>query len=255
MVEERIGAADLMRVYNRVGRNAKARLRWALGFAQRELDGLPPSEWANLRWEMFAFAQFRIAADAVERPEAEAALREAGRGGRRYPMHVQLPTDRTLRETQAEYRRIVAELVRHGQVLVGPLEVRYWIIRGYTAQRDIAHPATAELAVETKGGVQGVESLVHLLGAYAHLVQVCPEPKCQRWFVAGRTNQQFCSTRCQSRHTTRAKRDRDERAREERRQAARSRKKKTSPTGKKKHAPSAKRRVAQKPIARSRRKR
>jgi hypothetical protein len=254
MAEERISAADLMRVYNWVGRNAKVRLRWALSFAQRELDGLTPSEWTDLRWEMFAFAQFRIASDAVERPEAQDALREAGQGRRHLPMDVRLPTDRRLREAQTEYRRIVAELLRHGHVVVGPLEVRYWIVRGYTVQRDIAHPATAELSVETKGGVEGVESLAHLLGAYAHLVQVCPEPKCQRWFVAGRTNQQFCSTRCQSRHTTRAKRDRDQQAMEERRRATRRGTRRIAKGRKTKHGSPAKRRVTRKPPARRRRK-
>ena len=42
-----------------------------------------------------------------------------------------------------------------------------------------------------------------LLGAYAHLVHVCPESVCRRWFVAMRRGQTYCGRVCQNRATVR----------------------------------------------------
>lgn len=66
---------------------------------------------------------------------------------------------------------------------------------------------------ETEGHLESavVGALYRLILDYGHLIKKCPAPAlrakegelCGKWFLAERPNQQYCSTRCLSRRTTR----------------------------------------------------
>ncbi len=64
-----------------------------------------------------------------------------------------------------------------------------------------------------RGNLEDVtlDALYDLILNYGHLIKQCPAParrakedeRCGKWFVAERPNQQYCSSRCLSRKTTR----------------------------------------------------
>ena len=199
--------AEVEKVQGRVGRTPQARLQWVLDFTQRDLDALiTRGDWVNLQLEFAAFSTYLILHDQVRDRRVREDRWSQGQHdwGR---TRAELPSASELREAQVGFRGIVERLDEKGSVTVGPISTSYNIVR---LDRTEIPPTRRSSFHEwfTSGGVAGLIPFLHLLGAFAHLVERCPEPRCQRWFVAGRTNQRYCGPRCQSRATTRASRER-----------------------------------------------
>ena len=203
---ERVTADEVEQIQPRVGRSPADRLQWALDFAQKDLNTLTVGDWANLRRELAAFRGFTVFPTQVKNRRVLNALLELGRHNWGSQTFVELPMEEQTRQAQAEFRRIVDRLLTRGMVAIGPHQVTHYVSRLDKTQ--IPPERRASLSTWTRGASPGLEQFTYLLGAYAALVGVCPEPKCQRWFVAGRTNQTYCSTRCQTRATTRTYRER-----------------------------------------------
>lgn len=203
---ERVLADEVEQVQPRVGRTPVGRLQWALDFAQKDLNTITRGDWANLRRELAAFGGPLVSHDQVKNRWVLEALRELGRHQWGSQSYMELPTEEETRRAQAEFRRIVERLLSRGTAEIGPVQVSYYV--GRRDKTQIPPERRAFLISRTRTAVPGLVQFAHWLGAYAALVGACPEPKCRRWFVAGRTNQQYCSTRCQTRATTRAYRQR-----------------------------------------------
>jgi hypothetical protein len=183
---ERIGFEELAKIQGRVGDTPVQRLRWAVEFAQRDLDGLSDGDWANLRSELAAFDSWVIPLDQVTSRRARKALRDGTEPPDADPRGFALPSERDVRAIQDGVRLTVRMLLDTDETVIEPAKVSFVITR------DSRRSWLFRLPGPAWGGL-----------ALA-LVRECPEPKCRRWFVASRTNQWFCSTRCQTRASTRA---------------------------------------------------
>src|SRR5258708_23050554 len=74
--DELVDCQEVIQVQERVGLPPRARLKWALDFARRDLGRLTTFDWENLRREIAAFALFLIPYDRVG--SEQAAQRLAG---------------------------------------------------------------------------------------------------------------------------------------------------------------------------------
>lgn len=222
---EQVSVAEVERVQGRVGRTALARLQWAVKFAQTDLDSLTSGDWQNVRCELLAFSAVFIPYRAARSRPTQEGLRRLGTGRARGSLG--LPTLEETRKTRDEFRGILEPFMAHGVTTVGPLTATYRLVRhdrvtregGTETLREILFPVPfQELVHQRKVSLfpfardrnffplpLGLGVLLHLLAAHGELLETCPE--CRSWFVANRTNQAYCVTRCLSRKTTRASRE------------------------------------------------
>ncbi len=197
---ERVHPREISQVESRVGTTPAARLQWALNLAQLELADLTSFDLENLRRELVAFDCWVIPHDQVWSRRVPKALAQAARHPDLHPdAPVPLPSLAEVRQTQRAVWNVVRTLLDSGEVQIGPMRASFVIFRDPKGRWEYFYrnPGT-----HSWGGF----TFANLLGGLASLVRECPEPKCRRWFVASRANQWYCSTRCQTRATTRAHR-------------------------------------------------
>jgi predicted RNA-binding Zn ribbon-like protein len=210
---EQVNADQITQIEARVGFTPAARLQWALNFGQRDLNTLTEGDWTNLRRELVAFDVRSIPFDQA-RTRRFVQNMKSWANPETFPLTpVELPSRDEVHKVQKEFLRIIDSLIKTGQAEVGPITSDLHVLRDTKRQRGwCVQVRRVDFGTSRQGFPMllnvterlGQSVLAHLLGAFALLVRECPEPKCHRWFVAGRRNQQYCSTRCQTRASTRA---------------------------------------------------
>jgi hypothetical protein len=193
-----------------------AALQWAVQFAREDLGSLRSGDLLNVRGELLAFSFFNPHQSSRNRPRSETPQGSVG-----------LPTFEETRKSQERFYEILEPFIARGEVTVRPMSLTYRLVRHDRIRGRRAKTLTDTFFPISLQGLPkerlvslipfvrersfshmplGVEVLIQLLAAHGKLVETCPE--CGRWFVAGRTNQAYCSGRCVSRKTTRAHRER-----------------------------------------------
>jgi CGNR zinc finger protein len=195
---ELVEPSEIGQIQPRVGVTPAQRLQWALDFAKEDLNALSTGDWHNRRRELVAFDGWVIPHEQVK---SRRLLKGLPVGIPQPPAElsgqVPLPTPEEVRNIQVDVRRVVETLLTTGEVSMSRIQASFVILRdpkgrwGYCGRMPIP-------------GTWGALTFAELLGGFAPLVRECPEPGCKRWFVASRANKWYCSTKCQSRATTRA---------------------------------------------------
>lgn len=163
--------AELLGVaLTRVRNTAQARLRWLLGFMQRDLDGLRQGDWLNLYDDLRALTFKMNVAPGSE------------------------PTAAEVRSLQREIEQIIAAVVRGGSWSFELPKLRHVI--GRTLRGRVIAVARGDLRSQVLLATEKV------LEAEGHRLKACLEPKCQKIFVAMK-RQAYCSVRCSQRARTR----------------------------------------------------
>ncbi len=192
---------EIVKVQARVGTTPRDRLQWALDFARRDLSTLTNFDWENLRREMVSFDVYVIPPDQVNSELMIQWLKEGASNPETFPFTpVGLPSREKIQKAQDEFRQFVETLLREKCVKIPLPESAAYVLSPPVHGRTLIH-------LQQKGP-PGRAAFAYLLGGFAPLVRECPEPKCKRWFVAGRLNQHYCCPRCHSRATSRAQRER-----------------------------------------------
>lgn len=186
-------------IERKVGSTPTKRLGWAVSFAQQDLDALMPGEWTDTVAQLRAFCNFPFGrADARVSEYPFASLDE-------WPRRALIDDD--LQNVQRAFRDFLEPLAVSQHSCTGELTIGVEV----TLAEDPKHPERSRvLAVAISDNVvtQAMWSLVTLLTAYGDRLKQCPE--CRQFFVASRTNQEFCAYRCASRKSTRAYRQRQD---------------------------------------------
>ncbi len=187
----------------RVGREPRERLAWALVFAQRDLGSLTPGDWENIRWELWSFTL-----------TPWWKLAEAGWGQGRIYEAYDFPEQADVISAQTKFGETLADLQHKGFSMIGPVAEILIVPWSRTEKGQTLRVALEEL---TPGEFPPPDSLYCplsefsiyaesrfglLIGQFGEYLQICPEEDCGRWFVANRSNQDYCSSRCQMRAAT-----------------------------------------------------
>ncbi len=197
-------------------------LAWLLKFMQMDLNNLTELERVNLSLELQAFLLLTLTRYklSVSRP----ALKRIGHRGpveslASRPLAAEtLASTKELRDFQGLARKWVEAFVKkeHLMIPVGPKWLH--VIRNTKEGWTDASPTMLSSEDDF------LWNLGHVLGQEGMRVKVCQDSECKRYF-AGRPNQKFCSTKCQSRWTTRQQRDREKKGKRPPRRRRRKRRK------------------------------
>lgn len=207
---ERVLMNEIEKHQPRVGKKPEARLQWTIDFAARDLSALTEGDWENLRRDLTAFALTPQIHDVTRYARSSLVRREIARLGLHdwQGAYAEMPTREEVQQTQGEYRRVLQELLSSGLVELGPFETVLGISRDDIHSKDLPRRSQFVEWILHEKVPWGLLTFARLLGAFGFRLEHCPEPTCGRLFVVRRINQHFCSTRCQSRTTTRAYRER-----------------------------------------------
>lgn len=191
------------KIQMRVGREPRERLAWALAFAQRDLDSLTPGGWEDIRWELWAFTLIPFWKPA-----------EAGGDQERIYEAYDFAEQADVISAQTKFGETLWDLQHKGWSMIGPvteLLIVPWSKTETGQHFRVAFEALTHGAVPSPGSLYWplsefstyAESRFGLLiGQFGEYLHICPEKDCGRWFVANRTNQDYCSSRCQMRSAT-----------------------------------------------------
>jgi len=170
---------------HRMKAKAGGLLGWAIDFAQIDVDRLAPTGWYNLRLELAAFL-IPFSVEVSQR-------------------HGSLPAEEEVREVHASFARIFSTLMRDHRVKIGR----------YDVELDVDQDGVAGIGLQSASRTGPYVTWLMLLifevrGQY--MIRTCPAPApraqkeqgCDRWFLASRDTQVYCSRRCQSRAATQA---------------------------------------------------
>ncbi len=209
-MSERVLMAEIQRHHLRVGWKPEERLQWAIDFAFGGLPAVTEGDRQNLRRDLAAFSGTPQVPDARHYVTSHFVRGEIARLGHHdwQGAYGEIPTWAEVEQARGEFRKLLDRVLRIGQYTLGPFPVTYYI--GVGLPTDPPRPRQSHFfeRVKHEGAAWGLITLARLLGAFGSKLEQCPEATCRRLYVARRVNQHFCSTRCQSRTTTRAYRSR-----------------------------------------------
>ena len=190
----------------RIGGTPKRISTWALRWIDQPNSSLTNKDWHALRCEISALSRINIAG----RPDQwEDAIRASLIGPAKASDPVVMPL--ATRDGARRFLSMVSDgvqgLIQGGIAAVGPLRISVWVVR---ADQDWLK-GESTLSYQPENIVdEAVYKVLLALQACGGRVGRCNA--CSRLFLADRTNQTYCSTRCQSRVTSRDKRRRDQAA-------------------------------------------
>lgn len=171
-------------------------IRWLLTFIDQDLKQLSEGDWLNLRHEATALAE-----TAGER-SAENTEELLKRG------HISLdarlgvvPTQEEIMSLQCKTRKAITQLLSEGQTIIDPITLKFYIFRVDKKG------ACMRSSIEGSPVDKSMYKISYLLGRYGGMIDKCPE--CRHLFLADRKNQAYCSTKCQSRVTSRRYREKE----------------------------------------------
>jgi len=203
---------ELESLIERVGRTRTVRLAWALKFAQTDLARLMPGDRDNLTVELSAFIELADHGDFTSSfipPENET---------------LRIIPFKLVRAVHRSFGRVLASFEREQCAELGPFKIGYflqlpdWVFKEWKRrgkhQLDEVVGAYFESSRQQRllyGDTDQVALLGfgQLLDQFLSELRKCPDEKCGKWFVAWRSNQEYCTRTCKSRSATRAKRARD----------------------------------------------
>ena len=168
-----IGPQEWERAKTKVGNTVRARLAWALRFAQQDPAELTAGELLDDRVRLRAFTRPTL------------VLKE--------PLPLwQLPGAASVAMARREIANILVPL-KPGQTRRVKIETT-----GIVSCAGADEPPTVGFMDQTGGAVM---QFILLLNEYRNELRRCEDPKCRRWYI-GRPNKHFCLITCLSRVTT-----------------------------------------------------
>jgi hypothetical protein len=162
----------------RVGRTPTDRLKWAVRFAQRELDTFTPGEWTGIAEELRAFLTFPFGRAHARLPEHPLTTLDE------WPSRA--ATEAHIRAVHRALKKFIEALVLDTWADTGKLRVGISVLLTPNPEE----PTRSGVTVVAKTDsivTKALWSLATLLTAYGDRLRQCPE--CQRFFVASRTHQ------------------------------------------------------------------
>jgi len=187
---EILAEEEIARLSSQVGDSVRERLAWALEFV-----GLTPEELAGdkrdrTRRELTAFVNSALPG---------ATLKSLGPAW--------LPTDDELEETHRvwknQLRLVRSALEANESVLTFPGDWEHRENVLWAIPRIQLSPRPRLILIPAYSNTYAM-ALFYLLGAGAHLLNLCKDAECRKMFVAKRNDQVYCSGTCRSRITMRA---------------------------------------------------
>ena len=196
----------------RVGRTRIKRLEWAINFAQVEFEKLTPGDYDNLRLELSAFINLGDHGDIAPSfvpPEGEALT---------------VVSSKIVHTVNRSFRRILDSFENKQCAELGPFKIGYSLTLAGWVAGEVKRRGKRQIdaAVEEFFDRRQQQRLLYgdrdqvalltfgqLLDQFISGVRRCLDETCGRWFVAWRSNQEYCTRTCKSRAATRAKRVRD----------------------------------------------
>lgn len=186
---------ELDKAWERVTAHSTGPIGWLLDFIQRDLDALTPSEWMVIAYEVAAFGE-----EANPGTDAIPTAAASGWSVQAIPhetLFYTLPSRKEAMHLQTLIRGHLEHLWEHG---VAP--VTFSDLTLVVTMPGALHERRGSLLVATKPKTKEFEYRVAVLMAqYSGRIRQCQE--CHRIFLAIRSDQLFCTTRCQMRVATR----------------------------------------------------
>ncbi len=202
--EKHLGEMELYKAFDRLGRTYADTMKWAVRFAQCDLSTISEGDWLNLAYEVTAFTRYGVVrrpwnfqkvlkwAPGKPRPYLAKAESVPGWGDAGSP--VELPKREVVIPLQAITLGALHSLAEQEFASFNLPAVWLDVIR-----LEPSSPGTVQPVTTPEGAF--TYHLAHLLAENAGNLRRCPE--CQKFFVADRRNQRYCTVSCQTRVASR----------------------------------------------------
>ncbi|TKB89732.1 MAG: hypothetical protein E8D41_14180 [Nitrospira sp.] len=165
-----------------------AAMRWAIALSQKQLDKLSDGDFSNLQRELACFRRFEL-----KEPVLPGFVEPAP-----------WPSREDINNTQQWIRGILDNVSsRSDNTVVYKIPEREWHLVWIISDRRWGQFYT-EKEIE---GTSRVHELFDLVREHVDKILRCKAADCQKIFLRDRSNQEFCSTRCQWRTGQRTYKD------------------------------------------------
>ncbi len=177
---------ELMQACLRIGMRPKKGMEWILNFSNKDLDQLSAGDWENLIYEVVWFSIWGPPLPGSEAVPSGGDLQDSILDPNR-----PLPTKEIIGEIQGWTKARLEEFIAHWETVI-PLQPKSIIV----VKRD-RKTGRAEMMLKTDVLYQGFAfSFAQILRMAGAGLNQCPA--C-RIYYSGRSNQTYCTTRCQNR--------------------------------------------------------
>jgi hypothetical protein len=195
---EEFDDSELRKAQARIGDTPEAVMRWVLTFSRLHLLALSKGDWSNRQYEMCALCQYHHLWDPQAGPKPEVWLTDAAGTG--------IPFRKLLGQEQAKTVQNFINGCLEAILGQRPLALDFHIKRTLCfrpSQKGLEE--CEELITSTEPLMVFQYFLFDAFKRFAHRIRRCPEyqrAECAGVFLADRRDQEYCSTRCQSRVAT-----------------------------------------------------
>jgi hypothetical protein len=188
-------AQEIMKGINRIGENAEEAMDWILKFSQLDLTELSQGDLVNLQYEIAGFRGFHL----LLSPPGHVQL-VPSRESQFWLPSIQeeyIPQEKEIRTLQGLIRERIKDIIqkppgnlRDRATSLGPANVQFSAssFDGKRSQLQIYSDSPSE---------RFLINMAFLFALFIHHLHACLD--CQKIFRATRTDQKYCSLRCQSR--------------------------------------------------------
>ncbi|MCA9421858.1 MAG: hypothetical protein KC592_12630 [Nitrospira sp.] len=177
---------ELMQACMRVGLKPGEALGWISDFCKWDLDQLSDGDWQNLIYEVVWFAIYGPAIPGTEFVPSGDYLQDLI-----HDPNSRLPSQKMIEELQQWAKARLGEFIEDGETYISLQPASVLMVK-----RD-RKTARAEMMLKTNNLYQGFAfSFAHTLREAGARLNQCPE--CGKYYPA-RSNQTYCSPRCQNR--------------------------------------------------------
>ena len=199
---------ELSKALNRIGDTSTDAMNWVLMFVQQEEGAFSEGDWTNLQYEIAYLARFGV-------PQSSSLKGTKFLPSGDWSKHLSqkeiegIPTKITSEQiksmTERPSKEAVKELLTMSRAYIEDLlETKKAAVKlsGKITRYVSYDPARDQVDTWTSGNVQDafLSTLVDLFALHGNRLNRCQD--CKRIFLANRSDQRFCGTRCQSRAGT-----------------------------------------------------
>lgn len=182
----------------RIGSSQEEIVKWGLRWSERPASSLTAEDWQALQSEIGALGSILIHEKSPFESTVKMVLAQSKSTTSTF---FRQPTQDEARRFLDLIRRCVEDLLKYSSADVGPLEITV------TVSRRDRLPVSREPRQKVPSMFDyALYRFLMALQQSGGLIGHCPE--CNHTFLAERTNQKYCSSRCHSRTTSRAHRQR-----------------------------------------------